>query len=150
MLNTLAESEEGAEREKVVTELQQALTLHMELEEQLVYPLVQSNVGVEDAEEAEIEHGFARETLAKLVSSVSEPGFGALAEMLKGGIEHHVKEEESELLPELKESMEREQWRALGDSIAQAKADAGMPVKQPQRTTRRSSKRRTKASTSKR
>jgi hypothetical protein len=60
--------------------------------------------------------------------------------MLLGGIEHHVKEEETELLPELKDALPREDWLALGDKIAQAKADAGKPAAPP--TRRRSQKRR--------
>lgn len=145
MLTSLAESEEGPEREQMVTELDQALTVHMQLEEQLVYPLVQRNVGAEDAEEAEIEHGFARETLQKLVSMTSEPGFGALVEMLRGGIEHHVKEEESEILPELKDALSRDEWLAIGDQIVEAKQAAGMPMPAPKSTAKRSSKRQPKA-----
>jgi len=42
----------------------------------------------ETAEEAEIEHGLAREGITKLNELVSAPGFGAAVEMLKGGIGH--------------------------------------------------------------
>jgi hypothetical protein len=45
--------------------------------------------------------------------------------MLKAGITHHVEEEETELLPELKSALSREQWLALGDKIAEAKEAAG-------------------------
>ena len=47
--------------------------------------------------------------------------------MLAGGIGHHVSEEETELLPELKASLDREQWMTLGERIAAAKAAAGAP-----------------------
>jgi hemerythrin-like domain-containing protein len=141
LLNKLAESEEGNERQKMAKELEKALTLHMQLEEMLVYPLVKKDVGAEDEEEAQIEHQLARDGLQKMMSLVSMPGFGAAVEMLLGGIEHHVEEEEGELLPELKSALGREEWLALGDSIAQAKADAGMPVPKPRQTTRRSAKR---------
>jgi hemerythrin-like domain-containing protein len=142
MLTTLAESEEGPERNALSAQLGKALSLHMELEEQLVYPLVEREVGEEDAEEATVEHGLARNGLATLLSLVEEPGFGAAVEMLKAGIEHHVEEEESELLPELKEKLGRDQWLGLGDSIAQGKAAAGMPVSVPK--ARKSQKRTSK------
>jgi hypothetical protein len=45
--------------------------------------------------------------------------------MLKGGIMHHVSEEESEMFPSLKAAISREDWLALGDAVAKAKADAG-------------------------
>ncbi|MEP7204066.1 MAG: hemerythrin domain-containing protein [Ilumatobacteraceae bacterium] len=139
LLTALGESEEGPEREKMADKVNAALTLHMQIEENLLYPSVAEFVGEEDEEEAEIEHGLARDALAKMMSMVDKPGFGAAAEMLLGGIEHHVEEEETEILPELKETLPRADWLALGDAIAQAKADAGQPVAPPKR--RRSQKR---------
>src|SRR4051812_26233394 len=121
LLTALADSEEGPERERMCDEVTTALTLHMELEERLLYPLVQSMIGEEDAEEANIEHGLAREGVATMGSMVSKPGFGAAVEMLKGGIMHHVEEEEGEILPTLKDKMERSEWLALGDQIVEAK-----------------------------
>ncbi len=145
LLTALAESEEGPEREFMAAEVKTALAVHMELEERLVYPLVEREVGEEDADEANIEHGLARDGLATMMSMVDKPGFGAAVEMVKGGIEHHVHEEESELLPELKEKLDREQWLALGDAIVQGKADAGVPVPPDRKPTKRSSKRRVSA-----
>ena len=93
MLNALAETEEGAERRELVKTLDRELRLHMQIEEAIVYPPVAKEVGEEDAEEADIEHDLAREALEKLVAMVDAPGFGAVVEMLKGGITHHVEEE---------------------------------------------------------
>lgn len=145
LLTALAESEEGPERASMAAEVAKALTVHMELEERLVYPLVETEVGQEDAEEANIEHDLARNGLATMVTMVDKPGFGAAVEMLKGGIEHHVHEEESELLPELKEKLDRSAWLALGDAIVQGKAAAGVKAPTAPKPTKRSSKRRTTA-----
>ncbi len=139
VLTALADSDEGNEREQMVGEIDHALRLHMQIEEELVYPLIKSELGAEDEEEAEVEHGLAREGLTKLTELVAKPGFGAAVEMLKAGILHHVEEEESELLPELKSALSRDDWLKLGDQIAKAKADAGAPVQTAPR--RRSSKR---------
>ncbi|MEP7047880.1 MAG: hemerythrin domain-containing protein [Ilumatobacteraceae bacterium] len=140
LLTALAESDEGAERDKMADKVNEALLLHMKIEESIVYPAVKQQVGAEDEEEAEIEHGLAREGLAKMMSMLTVPGFGAAVEMLKGGIEHHVEEEETELLPALKEALPHAEWLAMGDAIAKAKADAGHPVHKP--APRRSNKRR--------
>jgi hypothetical protein len=142
MLTSLAESEEGPERQKMAAEVEAALALHMQIEEQLVYPGVAEYVGREDEEEAEIEHGLARDGLAKMMDMVDMPGFGAVAQMLLGGIEHHVEEEESEILPALKDAMPRAEWLAIGDAIAQAKAAGGQPASTPK--PRRSQKRKSK------
>lgn len=139
LLQKLGESEEGSQRDALLEELTTKLSAHMEMEEELLYPLVGSNVGPEDQEEAHVEHELAREGLKKLSVMSAKPGFGAAVEMLLGGITHHVEEEEKELLPELKDSLSREEWAALGDAIVDAKKKAGLPIPAPakRRSTRR-------------
>src|SRR5215213_6960955 len=139
LLAALGDSDEGSEREAMVGELQAALSLHMQIEEQIVYPLVAEHVGEEDAEEAGVEHTLTRDGLEKATAMVSAPGFGAVIEMLRAGLKHHVDEEEREIMPELKSALDREAWRELGDRVAAAKADAGDD--RPARPSRRSAKR---------
>ena len=119
MLKTLADSKPGARRQATVKKLSSALQLHMRIEEQDVYPLVAKEVGEEEAEEANIEHGLARDGITKMEELVSEPGFGAAVAMLTAGIKHHVKEEETEIFPELKRNLDRIELADLGDQIAQ-------------------------------
>jgi hemerythrin-like domain-containing protein len=121
MLKTLDASKPGARRQKTVEKLVQALELHMEIEERDVYPVVERVVGKEEAEEAGIEHGLVREGLSDLQRLVDEPGFGAVVAMLTAGIRHHVKEEEHEVFPELKQKISRDELRELGDRVAAAK-----------------------------
>lgn len=143
LLTKLADTEEGADREALAEELVTKLTAHMKMEESLIYPAVAEHVGAEDEEEAEVEHQLVREGLEKMEAMLEVPGFGAVVEMLKGGISHHVAEEETQLLPELKDALSREEWTALGDSLVQAKEAAGMPVPKPPQ--RKSTKRRPKS-----
>ena len=121
MLKTLADSKPGARRQATVKKLSSALQLHMRIEEQDIYPLVAKEVGEEEAEEANIEHGLARDGITKMEELVSEPGFGAAVAMLTAGIKHHVKEEETEIFPELKRNLDRIELADLGDQIARAK-----------------------------
>ncbi len=120
MLKTLAASSPGARRKSTLSKLDAALRLHMNIEEQDVYPLVSRLVGKEDAKEANIEHGLAREGLDKLHDLVDKPGFGAAVAMLTAGIKHHVKEEEHEMFPDLKKKLDRRDFLALGDAVAAA------------------------------
>jgi hypothetical protein len=144
MLTMLADTDEGEQRRALASQVNEALSLHMRLEEELVYPLVAEDVGEEDREEGDAEHTLARNGLATMLDMVDEPGFGASVEMLKAGILHHVHEEETEVLPELKASLERSDWLALGDRLAEGKAAAGVPPAPPAR--RRSSRRKQTAS----
>jgi iron-sulfur cluster repair protein YtfE (RIC family) len=131
LLTKLEDSSPGPRRRANVDKLVQALTLHMEIEERLVYPLVAANVGQEDAEEAEIEHGLAREALMHLRDMVDKPGFGATVSMLKAGIKHHVKEEEREIFPKLKRKMERTDLAELGDQAMAMKSGRGGRTRPP-------------------
>jgi hemerythrin superfamily protein len=139
LLGRLADTDEGRERDALVAEVVTKLTAHMDAEESIVYPSVAEQVGAEDAEEADIEHGLVRTALEQLQAMTAVPGFGAVVEMLKAGIAHHVQEEEQELLPELKDTISRDEWEAMGDALVEAKRRAGLPV--PSMPTRRSTKR---------
>jgi iron-sulfur cluster repair protein YtfE (RIC family) len=103
LMKMLLDSDEGPGREQTLDELRTALTKHMAVEEEFLYPIVERTLGAEPEEEAENEHRLAREGLDKLAELVSEPGFGAAVEMLQGGIGHHVKEEEQEIFPKLRQ-----------------------------------------------
>ena len=129
MLKTLEASKPGARRRQTVDKLTQALELHMEIEERDIYPVVQRVVGKEEAEEAGVEHGLAREGLADLRRLVDEPGFGAAVAMLTAGIKHHVKEEETEVFPKLKKQLDRERLMQLGDEVAAAKRAKRVPAR---------------------
>jgi iron-sulfur cluster repair protein YtfE (RIC family) len=106
MLETLAQSEPGSERQSTVSELVTSLSQHMQVEEDAVYPIVKETLGAEDETEAENEHQLARDGLAKLQELVDEPGFGAAVEMVKAGISHHVSDEEDKVFPRLRQEAE--------------------------------------------
>ncbi len=122
----IAEAEED-EREPLVERLDQSLRLHMDIEESLVYPVVAREVDEEDVEEAEVEHGLAREGLDKLASLVGQPGFGAALDMVKAGIEHHVHEEEQETFPQLAEKLGADEREEMGAAVAEAKQKGSAP-----------------------
>jgi len=101
MLAQLSDSEAGPERNRIIEELDDALRVHMAVEEMFVYP-AEKALDAEEVKEANTEHDLARDGLAKLHELASEPGFGAAVDMLTAGIAHHVQEEESDLFPKLR------------------------------------------------
>jgi len=95
---------EGDERTPLIHELETAVKAHMELEEQVLYPAMAPATGEEEVEEGNKEHELARKSLADMVGlGPDEPGFGAAMEATKAGIEHHVKEEEEQVFPKLRQ-----------------------------------------------
>lgn len=123
MLDELADAGES-EQEELIDEIERAFELHAHLEEQYVYPHVEDDLGDEEYEEANAEHELARQGMDMLRAHLGQPGFGAVVEMVKAGIEHHVQEEEREVLPQLKRSMDRDEWRQLSDEVAEHHEEA--------------------------
>jgi len=124
LLKELSDSKPGPQRNQKNDKVVSALRLHMEIEEKLIYPLVAQRVGREPEEEAETEHQLARTGIEKMVELVDEPGYGAAVAMVTAGIKHHVKEEETEVFPKLKEKLDRDELASLGDEVAAAKQNA--------------------------
>lgn len=124
LLEELVSSEPGPEREQLVSKLTTSLQLHMEFEEQALYPLLQRIDG-EMEQEAEVEHTLARDGLSKLSELSATPGFGAAVDMLKGGISHHVEDEEQEAFPKLRSEVDGAELEQLGAKLMQTKAAAG-------------------------
>ena len=105
----------------MVTKLTNELTLHMQIEEREIYPLVVKHLKKEDSDEAKVEHRLARDGITQLNKFVDQPGFVAAVEMLQAGIRHHIKEEETDMFPKLKKKLDSEELAALGDAVAEAK-----------------------------
>ena len=128
LLGELADSEECPAREQLLADLESSLDAHMKFEEWRIYPLVEQVMGVEPKEEATNEHQLARDGLATLRELATQPGFGGAVEALKGGITHHVEEEESEIFPGLRSQVDADEQQSLGHALLAAKRDAGLPL----------------------
>lgn len=102
------EEADESEQAELATRICQMLTVHTQIEEELLYPQAKEAFGEEDDEivyEAEVEHGSAKELIAKIEAGTPEDAeFKALVKVLSEYVKHHVKEEEKELFPSLKET----------------------------------------------
>ena len=110
------EKAEPEERAELSATLARKLELHMELEEQIVYPAICTVVpnAQEDMEEARAEHALARQGIEQLLSlDADTPGFDGQVAMLRAGVLHHVEEEEGEVFPKLAASATEEQLEEL-------------------------------------
>jgi hemerythrin superfamily protein len=118
------ETTEDAKRAELVKQVLKALRTHMELEETLLYPLIQRHVDKDMAEEAEVEHQLARDGLDQLEElSPDEPGFDGALAMVVAGIEHHVQEEETQAFPGLAANLSAEQLADLARQLTSARAE---------------------------
>lgn len=87
----------------------QLLTVHAQIEEELMYPpakeALEDEEDIELVNEANVEHQSAKDLIAKIDDMTPEDeNFKATVKVLAEYVKHHVKEEENELFPKLKKS----------------------------------------------
>jgi hemerythrin-like domain-containing protein len=96
-------AEEGVEREALRTRLQERLVPHLKAEEYVVYPGIMDKIShKQHALERLEEHRLAAMVLRRLLSTdPDDERFMARATVLKEMIEHHIREEEDKVFPDL-------------------------------------------------
>jgi hemerythrin superfamily protein len=91
------------------------LTVHAMVEEELIYPLLATKVNPGHAREARHEHEEAKQLIEQIDSALADGGdVGPLMSQLQQSVQHHVQEEESEIIPEM-----RERQPALTEAMGQ-------------------------------
>lgn len=103
------EKADDEEQSSIAQRVCQLLTVHATIEEEILYPAAKQAFEDEEDEdlvnEAEVEHGCAKELIAKIEGmSSDDEHFKATVKVLSEYIKHHVKEEEIELFPALKKT----------------------------------------------
>ena len=104
----------GGNRVELLRELASKLAAHMRIEEEIYYPRAKEMLEDKVLEALE-EHtlgAFALKRLAEI--GADHPSFEAKLKALKELIQHHVDEEESEMLPRIAKAMDRQDLDELG------------------------------------
>lgn len=106
--------------EQICTELM----VHTTVEEQEVYPTVKSDVpGGEDLEaEAEKEHAEVEQLIKQVQQrGFDDPSVPELMLQIEEGVSHHVEEEETEMFPKMRDTLDQRTLEQLGEKAMQAK-----------------------------
>lgn len=123
------EQADPSDRKPLINQLAKALSAHMMLEEELLYPVVAETLGQEEVTEANTEHELARVGLKKVVElAPGAPGFGAALDMLRAGIVHHVHDEEDEVFPQLNQRLDQGRRTRLAEEMDRARGKLGLPT----------------------
>jgi iron-sulfur cluster repair protein YtfE (RIC family) len=111
----------------VATKICDELTKHTYGEEQAVYPVVADKVddGSSLAREAENEHKEARQLIGRVRNTTDEQHLSELMNELEQAIQHHVSEEEHEMLPKARQAISSDELEEMGRSFEAAKDAAG-------------------------
>jgi hypothetical protein len=98
--------EDAEAMQQLVQTVCEELKVHTALEEEIFYPAVRDAIEDEDImNEAQVEHETAKMLIEQLENmGADDPNFHATFTVLGEYVMHHVKEEESEMFPQVKKS----------------------------------------------
>jgi len=112
-------------KQAVVMQISQALTIHAQVEEELVYPMLKTLRPRELKDlvaEAAEEHRVAKTLIGELKTlSPDDEQYEAKVTVLGEYVQHHVKEEEQELFPKARQHLSAKRLAELGEQIATRK-----------------------------
>ena len=91
-------------------EIRQELTLHAQLEEEILYPAMREAFPAEDREQVDLavdDHAEVKEALGHLSElALDSDDFRQALEELRDGVSQHIEEEEDEMFPKVRLSLE--------------------------------------------
>ncbi|GAB3993993.1 hemerythrin domain-containing protein [Glycomyces albus] len=115
------------ERKDIVDHVIAELVRHSVAEEQYMYPATRTRLpdGDQLADHEISEHGRAEELMKRLErSDPGDPDFEKHLAELMADVTHHVREEETRLLPRLRDACSTDELAELGSKVLKAKAAA--------------------------
>jgi hemerythrin superfamily protein len=117
----------GARRAKLLGQIEQELTVHTTIEEEIFYPAWREAARKKDDQtlyyEAVEEHNVVKTFLPEAASGANNEELKAKAKVLKELVEHHAEEEEKDMFPRARKTMERDELRELGERMAARKRE---------------------------
>lgn len=139
------ENADEAEQSSLAERICNMLTVHAQIEEEILYPAAKETLEDEEelelVSEADVEHQTAKDLIAKIEAMTSEDEhFKATVKVLGEYIKHHVKEEENELFPALKQT--ELDLKEIGSQLAERKfalmEEMGIEEEEPRPARKRS------------
>ncbi len=111
-------------KEKIVAAIIKELSVHAAIEEQVFYPAARNEATETNGEvlEAIEEHHIVKWELSELQGLPAEAeAFDAKMSVLMENVRHHVKEEETDLFPQIRAALGRKRLGEIGEALETAK-----------------------------
>jgi hemerythrin-like domain-containing protein len=127
---------EARDRAAVAAQLRTELKVHTEVEEQVAYPAMRKAVpsGDRKIDEGIEEHHEAEKLIARLEQlDVDDPAFESTLLELQAAVQHHVQEEESEILPPFRTYTSEDRRAELGRRWQEQKQATKQATKQAEK-----------------
>jgi len=122
----IKDGDDDADKELLVAQICDALTVHAQIEEEIFYPAARraldEDEGKDLLDEAAVEHQTLKDLIARLEAApTDDPLYDAGVKVLSEYVKHHVKEEENEIFPKCKSS--QMDLDAVGAQLGDRKAE---------------------------
>lgn len=118
-------------RQKIARKVCTELEIHSQLEEQLFYPAVRMTADAkgQDLLRAAIEEHHVVQTIIDELNGMSSENdqFGSTFKKLAEHVEHHIREEERDLLSGARDQLGQEKLKYLGDQMVRRKRELTPP-----------------------
>ena len=129
ILTQLSESTDRAvkKRTELLEKLEMEISIHTQLEEEILYPAFKAAGGKEQEEmyyEAKEEHRTVDALVLPdlKVTDPTQPEFAGRVKVVKELLEHHIEEEETEMFPQAKKLLGKAKLDELGQQMMELKA----------------------------
>jgi len=113
------------EKQSIARRICRMLTVHAQIEEELMYPAAREVLDSDDAHlvaEARVEHASVKDLIRQIEQRDEvDEDYEAKVEVMGEFVKHHVKEEETELFPKLERSTL--DLQALGERLEERKSE---------------------------
>jgi iron-sulfur cluster repair protein YtfE (RIC family) len=109
--------------EELALEICNELDVHATAEERVLYPVIERDVSEKLASEAEKEHTEAKQLIGRIKRTKDLDHITELMTELEAAVNHHVQEEENELLPKAKADLGEPRLTELGEEFRTAKEE---------------------------
>ena len=110
------------DKDELFAQLADDLAMHATIEEHQFYPAVRAKRTEDILLESLEEHVGIKRVLADLLTiTADDETFDAKIKVLKEQVEHHVKEEETDLFPKSKKVLDAKEMAALGAALEEEK-----------------------------
>ena len=111
-------------KQRTVSSIIKALSVHAAIEEQVFYPAVRNEVekAEDDVLEAIEEHHIVKWVLSELENlSPDDERYDAKVKVLIENVRHHVQEEEGERFPQARKALGRKRLEQIGEALEASK-----------------------------
>jgi hemerythrin-like domain-containing protein len=132
LLSQLQDATTASQRRGLVQKIKIALIPHTKAEEKVVYDAVialRDKEAQVDGHEGYLEHEWASKTLQRLdsIANATSPAHKAAAKVLKELVEHHIREEESNVWDDVTDHFSDDDRKRMNVAFLRAKARVKIP-----------------------